>query len=243
VPLDLAPNEKEKHNIEGLAKNINQHPHLLHLNSNSYESNFDKFQNANTFKMSDNNFFNALNANQRPNLEYISNLTDSLTMSKKDLTHNSHTIQIKSVDGKDESSKENLPEFMVYMQKNNGNPVSLTQQFSKITEAGPIKPGVSSLNELNNQEKYRIILGEQRNNTNVASTNGKGLLDPLDNNPEGLRKQFRHEYRIDTQNTNYDMSDDESIHEIDSRGMRFRKKPNLMIKLEERRTTQGSNLA
>ena len=132
---------------------------------------------------------------------------------------------------------------MVYMQKNNGNPVSLTQQFSKITEAGPIKPGVSSLNELNNQEKYRIILGEQRNNTNVASTNGKGLLDPLDNNPEGLRKQFRHEYRIDTQNTNYDMSDDESIHEIDSRGMRFRKKPNLMIKLEERRTTQGSNLA
>jgi len=241
--LEQVPIGKAESNIEGLANNITQHPHLRNLNSNSYDSNFDKFQNGNTFKVTDNNFFNALSSNDRPNLEYISNLTDSLTMSKKDVTSNNYTVQIKPVDVKVAESKENLPDFMAYMQKNNGSPVTLTQYSGKMTLTDPSKPGASSLQEIHSQDKIRAILSEKPINTNTTSTNNKGSLDYLDQNSEALKKKYRHEYRIDTQNTNYDASEDESIHDIDATGARFRKKPNLLIKLEERRTTLGSNYA
>jgi hypothetical protein len=227
--------------VEGLAKNIGQPARLLQYNPNSYDSNFDKFQVGNTFQMSDNNFFGAIQANQRPNLEYMSNLNDSLAMSRNETI--SHTVNIKSSDGNDMSSKENIPEFMVYMQKNNGNPVSLTQQFVKMADSTQNKPGTQNPNEPNGQLNTRTILGEQRINTNVVSSNGKGSLGQKEHSIDPLRKQLHHEYRIDTQNTNYDMSDGESIHETHSDGTRHRKKPNLLIKLEERRTTIGSNYA
>ncbi len=128
------------------------------------------------------------------------------------------------------------------MQKPTGSPNSQPHSFNKIASSIPNKQGVNSNGSLGH-DKARSILGEHHIDTNSILANGKGVVHPFERKIENTAERLHHEYRIDTQNTNYDLSDGESIHEIDASGIRHRKKPNLMIKLEERRTTIGSNFA
>ena len=209
---------------------------LLRHNVNSSDTNFDNFQNKNTLHQMGEAHLIDLHQNPRPNLEYISSLASSAITTNKPLSQ-----PLKIQENRKNPLKENVPVLTMSHEKAESKSMGLTG-YPVITLIQAKTKESTNFNRSNqdNKDCSRQIFSEQRVVSRNQNGNGRQIQHETYNHaPDFTNFGQREVQRVETEETNYDMSDDESIHEFDSFGTRYRRKPNLLIVIEERRMTYG----